>query len=418
MGRAAWPQHLRPRFENRHPRIVRAHGRAASPATAPPSWRQGACLGRLGWPQGFLHAFAFVRHGAHDDRIARHVLHFAFEAIRTGEVRLIEDENVGDLHDTRLERLHFVAEPGGQQDHHHRRQARDFRFVLTDTHSLDQDGVKAGGIEKDGEIHGCACDTTHAAARGHGTDEDAGIVEMALHADAIAKDGSAGKWAGGVHGDYADALILTAQQAHQMVHQSALARARRPGDADDSRPSRVGEKVAGNSVAPGERFSIKVAARASARRSPATIGSMGGGIVLILSQREAAHYNRDRSTLEKSHPAGVALVLAGSSINCLEAATRLKPEKDRSLAPDFTLKDANGANVRLSDYRGKVVLLDFWATWCGPCQVEIPWFIEFEQSLKGKGFEVVGVSMDEDGWQVVKPYIREAQNELPRAVGR
>lgn len=79
----------------------------------------------------------------------------------------------------------------------------------------------------------------------------------------------------------------------------------------------------------------------------------------------------------------------------------------RKLAPDFTLTDANGASVKLSDYRGKVVLLNFWATWCGPCGVEIPWFIQFEQQFKSKGFEVVGVSMDEDGWSVVKPYVAE-----------
>jgi cytochrome c biogenesis protein CcmG/thiol:disulfide interchange protein DsbE len=54
-----------------------------------------------------------------------------------------------------------------------------------------------------------------------------------------------------------------------------------------------------------------------------------------------------------------------------------------------------------------VVLLDFWATWCTPCQIEIPWFMEFEQSLKAKGFAVVGVSMDEDGWDAVKPYIQK-----------
>jgi peroxiredoxin len=102
-----------------------------------------------------------------------------------------------------------------------------------------------------------------------------------------------------------------------------------------------------------------------------------------------------------------ALTIACSSSTEVEAAPRLKPEKDRKPAPDFTLKDSNGATVHLSDYRGKVVLLDFWATWCTPCQVEIPWFIEFEQSLKSKGFAVVGVSMDEDGWDVVKPYIRK-----------
>ena len=85
----------------------------------------------------------------------------------------------------------------------------------------------------------------------------------------------------------------------------------------------------------------------------------------------------------------------------------LTPVKARKPAPEFTLKDANGATVKLSDYRGKVVLLDFWATWCTPCQVEIPWFIEFERGLKGRGFAVVGVSMDEDGWGVVKPYIQK-----------
>jgi len=82
-----------------------------------------------------------------------------------------------------------------------------------------------------------------------------------------------------------------------------------------------------------------------------------------------------------------------------------KAHADRKSAPDFTLTDANGAKVALSDYRGKAVLLNFWATWCGPCQIEIPWFQEFEQQYKSKGFEVLGVSMDEDGWAAVKPYM-------------
>jgi len=64
-----------------------------------------------------------------------------------------------------------------------------------------------------------------------------------------------------------------------------------------------------------------------------------------------------------------------------------------------------GQTVKLADYKGKVVLLNFWATWCGPCKIEIPWFIEFEQTHKDKGFAVLGVSMDEDGWDVVKPYL-------------
>jgi cytochrome c biogenesis protein CcmG/thiol:disulfide interchange protein DsbE len=73
-------------------------------------------------------------------------------------------------------------------------------------------------------------------------------------------------------------------------------------------------------------------------------------------------------------------------------------------APDFSLKDENGANITLADYRGKVLLLNFWATWCGPCKIEIPWFMEFEKQYKNKGFEVLGVAMDDDGWKAVKPY--------------
>ena len=84
-----------------------------------------------------------------------------------------------------------------------------------------------------------------------------------------------------------------------------------------------------------------------------------------------------------------------------------KTEGGRKSAPEFSLKDANGQTVRLADYRGKVVLLDFWATWCGPCKVEIPWFIEFERQFKDRGFAVVGVSMDEDGWNAIKPYVHD-----------
>ena len=74
-------------------------------------------------------------------------------------------------------------------------------------------------------------------------------------------------------------------------------------------------------------------------------------------------------------------------------------------APDFRVLADDGRTVSLADYRGKVVLLDFWATWCGPCKLEIPWFEEFQRQHQGKGFAVIGVSMDDEGWEVVKPFL-------------
>src|SRR5216684_2189474 len=89
----------------------------------------------------------------------------------------------------------------------------------------------------------------------------------------------------------------------------------------------------------------------------------------------------------------------------------------RKIAPDFVLADAEGVPVKLSDYKGKVVLLNFWATWCGPCKVEIPWFIEFEKTYKDRGFVTLGVSMDDDGWKAVKPFMAQRAINYPVTIG-
>jgi thiol-disulfide isomerase/thioredoxin len=81
-------------------------------------------------------------------------------------------------------------------------------------------------------------------------------------------------------------------------------------------------------------------------------------------------------------------------------------------APDFTLKDLDGKNIALSQYRGKVVLVNFWATWCDPCRVEIPWLIEMQQKYSAKGFTVLGIAMDEEGKSVVAPFVQKEQFEI------
>jgi peroxiredoxin len=75
-----------------------------------------------------------------------------------------------------------------------------------------------------------------------------------------------------------------------------------------------------------------------------------------------------------------------------------------AFAPEFALTGADGAAIRLADYRGKVVLLNFWATWCPPCRAEIPWFVEFEREYAERGLAVIGISMDKDGWKAVRPF--------------
>ena len=81
-------------------------------------------------------------------------------------------------------------------------------------------------------------------------------------------------------------------------------------------------------------------------------------------------------------------------------------------APDLRLKDIDGKDVSLADLKGKVVFVNFWATWCDPCRVEIPWLIDMQAKYGPKGFTIVGVAMDEEGKSVVTPFLQKERFDV------
>jgi thiol-disulfide isomerase/thioredoxin len=86
-------------------------------------------------------------------------------------------------------------------------------------------------------------------------------------------------------------------------------------------------------------------------------------------------------------------------------------------APEVSLSLLDGGALDLSSLRGKVVLLDFWATWCVPCIAEIPMFNQLNKEYKSKGFELVAVSLDEEGAEKVKPFLKRHPMSYTQALG-
>jgi peroxiredoxin len=85
--------------------------------------------------------------------------------------------------------------------------------------------------------------------------------------------------------------------------------------------------------------------------------------------------------------------------------------------PDFDLRDTDGLDLRLLNYRGKVILLNFWATWCRGCQTEIPWLVDFENQYGKSGLQVIGISMDDGGWKLVSQYLDANNLNYPVVIG-
>lgn len=89
-----------------------------------------------------------------------------------------------------------------------------------------------------------------------------------------------------------------------------------------------------------------------------------------------------------------------------------------SLAPDFDLPALDGKNLKLSDLRGKAVLLNFWATYCGPCKVEMPWFVELQKEYGAQGFQIIGVAMDDASNEDIAKFVKEMGVNYPILIGK
>src|SRR5215470_11948000 len=81
-------------------------------------------------------------------------------------------------------------------------------------------------------------------------------------------------------------------------------------------------------------------------------------------------------------------------------------------ATQVAIKGLDGKDVTVADFKGKVVLVNFWATWCEPCKVEIPWLIEMQNKYGSKGFTVLGIAMDDEGESVVAPFVEKQRYDV------
>jgi thiol-disulfide isomerase/thioredoxin len=118
-------------------------------------------------------------------------------------------------------------------------------------------------------------------------------------------------------------------------------------------------------------------------------------ILVVVAAATAAVYWADKATRVRTN-----------------AASRPSAPRAGDVAPEIKVKDLDDKEVTLADHKGKVVLVNFWATWCEPCRVEIPWLIEMQGKYGPKGFTVLGIAMDDEGKSVVAPFVAKERYDV------
>jgi peroxiredoxin len=112
-----------------------------------------------------------------------------------------------------------------------------------------------------------------------------------------------------------------------------------------------------------------------------------------------------------------ALSALSAAVHHLSLRAPLQPANIRRIAPGFSLQENSGRTITLNEYRGKVVLINFWANWCHGCKQEIPWFMEFAGKYQARGFVVIGISMDDEGWKAVRPFLAKKKLNYSIVIG-
>jgi thiol-disulfide isomerase/thioredoxin len=131
------------------------------------------------------------------------------------------------------------------------------------------------------------------------------------------------------------------------------------------------------------------------KRSALVFGVMIVGVALLLWA--GWHNLRERRlAMQRAQESRVVLVPDKGGDAAQTPSESEQPHMRGKMAPAFTLTDLDGKKVSLSDYKGRPVLVNFWATWCGPCKVEMPWFEEFHKQYAAQGFEILGLTDDVD----------------------
>src|SRR5579864_3017405 len=116
----------------------------------------------------------------------------------------------------------------------------------------------------------------------------------------------------------------------------------------------------------------------------------------------------------------VALVVAAMLYVGVHRARRSGPPRltQSTAAPDFSLESLDGKKMHLSDFRGKAVLLNFWATWCEPCKIEMPWFVQLEKQYGPEGLQILGVAMDDTSETEIAQFAKEMGVNYPVLLGK